>query len=329
MTHSHDHHHDHGHHHDHDHHHDHGGLFHTHAPAGKMKQAFFLALIILISELVFGFISNSLALLADAWHMATDVAAIGLSWFALVQAKKPPNKRMTFGYERAGILAAAVNGLTLIVMTVWILYSAVGRIIHPETVTGMGMFIGAGIGLVVNLIILFALNGEGHNLNVKAALLHVIGDVGASAGVIIAGVIIYFTGWQIVDPILSVVIAIIVAFSAWNIIKKSFHILMQAAPYDLDLEEIAEKIKTVENVQGVHDFHIWELGSGQKFFTCHIVIPQNLRISETQEILDNVNKVLKTFDIRHTTIQLEGTNTTHKDQLICADIGVEHPRHHH
>ncbi|MGV3489647.1 MAG: cation diffusion facilitator family transporter [Tuberibacillus sp.] len=335
MSHSHQLAHDHGHGDHHHHHHDHEGLFHTHAPTGKMKQAFFLALVILIAELVFGFISNSLALLADAWHMATDVAAIGLSWFALVQAKRPPNKKMTFGYERAGILAAAINGLTLIIITVWILYSAIGRIMHPEAVTGIGMFIGAGIGLVVNLIIVFSLNGEGHNLNVKAALLHVIGDIGASIGVIIAGIIIYFTGWQIVDPILSVVIALIVAFSAWNIIKKSFHILMEATPTNVNLDEVADKIRSVDSVRGVHDFHIWELGSGQNFFTCHVVVPEDLKISDAHRILENVNEVLEAFDIQHSTIQLEGVNTPHKDQLICTGIGSEdghnheHPHHHH
>ncbi|WEG12147.1 cation diffusion facilitator family transporter [Pullulanibacillus sp. KACC 23026] len=128
----------HSHTHDHDHDHDHSGLFHTHAPAGKMKQAFFLAMIILVAELIFGLISNSLALLADAWHMATDVLAIGLSWYALVQAKKPANRYMTFGYERAGILAAAVNGLTLVLITIWILYSAVTRLMIPSPFMGLG-----------------------------------------------------------------------------------------------------------------------------------------------------------------------------------------------
>ncbi|WP_051263144.1 cation diffusion facilitator family transporter [Tuberibacillus calidus] len=326
--------HDHGHahehhHHGHGHHHDHEGLFHTHAPAGKMKQAFFLALIILIAELIFGFISNSLALLADAWHMATDVAAIGLSWFALVQAKKPANERMTFGYERAGILAAAINGLTLVIITIWIVYSAIGRIIHPQEVTGWGMFVGAGIGLIVNLIIIFALHGEGENLNIRAALLHVIGDVGASAAVIVAGIIIYFTGWQIVDPILSVVIALIVAASAWNIIKKSFRILMQAAPTNVNLQEIAEQIKTVDAVQGVHDLHLWELGSRQTFFTCHVVVSDDVKMKDAHHIIDQINAVLETFEIKHATIQLEGANTPHKDQLICTTLGEETEKHLH
>jgi cobalt-zinc-cadmium efflux system protein len=326
----------HSHHHDHESHgHDHSGILHTHAPAGKMKQAFFLAMIILIAEIVFGIISNSLALLADAWHMATDVAAIGLSWFALEQAKRPPNKKMTFGYERAGILAAAINGLTLVIITLWILYSAVGRILHPQPVTGMGMFIGAGIGLVVNLFIIFALNGEGDNLNVKAALLHVIGDVGASAGVIIAATIIYFTGWLIVDPLLSVAIAILVAFSAWNIIKKSFRILMQATPSNINLDEIAGKIKGITGILGVHDMHIWALGSGQNFLSCHVVVDENIPIKETQGILEEINKCLKSLDIQHSTVQLEGQSNSHKDQLICTEIGQDqhhdhdHGHHHH
>lgn len=305
-----------GHSHQHDHDHDHSGILHTHAPAGKMKQAFFLAMVILIAEIVFGLISNSLALLADAWHMATDVAAIGLSWFALVQAKKPPNKKMTFGYERAGILAAAINGLTLVVVTIWILYSAIGRMMHPQPVTGMGMVIGAAIGLVINLFIVFVLNGEGESLNVKAALLHVIGDVGASAGVIIAAIIIHFTGWLIVDPILSVAIALLVAFSAWNIIRKSFHILMQATPSNLNVDEIAEKVKGVERVQGVHDLHIWALGSGQNFLSCHVVVDEDIPIGKTQMILEQINTVLKSLEIQHSTIQLEGPSTPHKDQLI-------------
>lgn len=307
--------------HDHDHDHDHSGIFHTHAPAGKMKQAFFLAIIILVAEIVFGLISNSLALLADAWHMATDVLAIGLSWFALEQSKKPANKKMTFGYERAGIIAAALNGLTLVLITVWILYSAITRLMDPEPVGGVGMFIGAGIGLVVNLVIMFALNGEGDNLNVKAALLHVIGDVGASAGVILAAIIIYFTDWLIVDPLLSVLIAVIVAFSAWNIMKQSFGILMEATPKNIDLDKITDEIKSITGVRSVHDLHVWTLTGERNFLTCHAVLNDEIHLNEGQSILDKVNEKLKEIGIQHTTIQLEDTTTNHEDQLICPDIG--------
>ncbi|HET6871711.1 MAG TPA: cation diffusion facilitator family transporter [Sporolactobacillaceae bacterium] len=319
--------HSHGHSHGHDH--DHSGLFHTHAPAGKMKQAFFLAMIILIAELVFGLLSNSLALLADAWHMATDVLAIGLSWFALVQAKKPANKEMTFGYERAGILAAAVNGLTLVVITFWILYSAISRILHPEHVGGMGMLIGAGIGVVINLIIIFALNGEGENLNVKATLLHVIGDLGASVGVIIAAILIHFTGLEIIDPILSILIALIVAFSAWNIIKKSFSILMEATPKGIHLDEIATTIKNVPGIKSVHDLHIWTLTGDRNFLTCHAVIEEGIPMSDSHQLLTKINQELCKSGIQHSTIQLEDGMTTHADDLICKESGGHGHAHGH
>lgn len=325
-THNHNHSHDHKHKHNHDH--DHNDIFHTHAPAGKMKQAFFLALIILIAEVVFGLISNSLALLADAWHMLTDVAAIGLSWFALKQAEKPADKKMTFGYERAGILAAAINGVTLVVITIWILYSAFTRMLHPESVGGIWMLVGAGIGLVMNLLILFALNGEGENLNVKAALLHVIGDVGASAGVIVAGIIIYFTGFKILDPILSVLIAILVAISAWNIIKQSFIILMEATPKNINLEEIAEKIKSVTGIKNVHDLHIWTISSGRNFLSCHAVVNDGVELKESHHLIENINSELKKSGINHATIQLEDDSFDHEDQLICTDFKENHEHHH-
>ncbi len=326
MAHTHSH--DEGHNHDHDH--DHSDLFHSHAPAGKMKQVFFLAMIILVAEIVFGLISNSLALLADAWHMATDVAAIGLSWFALVQAEKPPNQKMTFGYERAGIIAAAINGLTLVAITIWILYSAVQRMLSPESVGGIGMMIGAGIGLVVNLFIIFRLNGGEENLNVKATLLHVMGDLGASAGVIIAAIVISFTGWQFIDPLLSVLIAVLVAFSAWNITKQSFHILMQATPKGIDITDISSKIKTVSGVKGVHDLHCWTLTSGKHILTCHAVLDDELQMKDSQSVLENIRAVLSGCGIQHTTIQIEDSTNDHNDQLICTELqgGHEHSHQH-
>jgi len=328
KNHSHNHCHNHGH-----HDHSHGGIFHTHAPEGKMKQAFFLAMIILMAEIVFGILSNSLALLADAWHMATDVLAIGLSWFALEQSKKPANKKMTFGYERAGILAAAINGLTLVIITAWILYSAITRMLNPEPVGGIGMLIGAGIGLIMNLIIIFALNGEGNNLNIKAALLHVIGDLGASAGVIIAAIIIYFTGFQIVDPILSVLIAVIVAFSAWNIIKQSFSILMEATPKNINLDKVAENITSISDIMSVHDLHIWTLTGEKNYLTCHVVLNDGVQINTSHTLLEKVNNKLISMGIHHSTIQLEDSLTPHEDNLLCSnsigDEGHNHDHHHH
>lgn len=311
--------------HDHTHGHNHSDLFHTHAPAGKMKQAFFLAAIILIAEVVFGLLSNSLALLADAWHMLTDVLAIGLAWFALNQAKKKPNQKMTFGYDRAGIIAAAINGLTLIFITLWILYSAIERIRNPVEVGSWGMFAGAGIGVIVNLIIIFALNGEGDNLNVKAAMLHVIGDVGASIGVIIAGGIIYFTGWDIVDPIISVAIAIIVAFGAFKICKQSFSILMESTPKNMDIGDISKTIKSRNGVASLHDLHVWSLTSGKHMLSCHIVLEENIEPAEHQKMLRQIEHDLHHLGIGHVTIQIEDQSHHHEETTFCA---MNHDHHH-
>ncbi|MFQ3544595.1 cation diffusion facilitator family transporter [Halobacillus rhizosphaerae] len=317
----------HQHEHDHDHHdHDHSDLFHSHAPAGKMKQAFFLAMIILAAELVFGILSHSLALLADAWHMATDVLAIGLAWFALHISKKSADKTMTFGYERAGILAAALNGLTLIGITIWILYSAIERIINPVDVGGWGMFAGAGIGLVVNLIIIFVLNGDEDNLNVKAALLHVIGDVGASAGVIIAGIIIHFTGWYIIDPIISLIIAVIIAFSAWNICKQSFRILMESKPKNVEIDQVIQTMKKQDAVADLHDLHVWSITSGKNALACHLVLKEDVPFSEHQQILRTIEHDLAHIGIGHVTIQIEDHNHPHEEDTFCAmkDDGDAH-----
>src|SRR5438132_8448448 len=171
---------------------------HTHGMAKQtLRLAFFLTIIILVAELVGGFMGNSLALLSDAGHVVTDIFALGLAWFATVQAERPANARKTFGYHRVGILAALVNAVTLIVIALVISWEAVQRLQHPEPVQPLIMFLSAGVGIVVNLFIGFGLQKEEHNLNMRAAALHVFSDVGASLGVIIAGIFILFTHWTL------------------------------------------------------------------------------------------------------------------------------------
>src|SRR6266699_4335307 len=185
---------------------------HAHGMAKQtLRLAFFLTMIILAAEVTGGLLSNSLALLSDAGHVLTDIFALGLAWFATAQTERPANERKTFGYHRVGILAALINAMTLILVTGWILWEAIGRFLHPEPVQPMVMFICAGIGIVVNLFIGFGLQRERDNLNVRAAALHVFGDVGASIGVIVAGGVILLTGWYLADPILSVGIAVLIA----------------------------------------------------------------------------------------------------------------------
>src|SRR5438309_286074 len=201
---------------------EHAGHDRTHGMAKQtLRLAFFLTLFILAAELIGGFLANSLALLSDAGHVLTDIFALGLAWFATAQAERPANARKTFGYHRVGILAALVNALTLILVALVILWEAVQRLQRPEPIQPLVMFLSAGIGIAVNLYIGFSLQKEGNNLNVRAAALHVFGDVGASVGVIVAGIIILLTGWTVVDPVLSVAIAGLIAVGAWRIVRET------------------------------------------------------------------------------------------------------------
>jgi len=231
----------------HQHHHTHGMAKQT------LRFAFFLTIIILVAELVGGMIGNSLALLSDAGHVVTDIFALGLAWFAAVQAERPANARKTFGYHRVGILAALINAVTLILIAFAITWEAVQRLQHPQPVQPLVMFISAGIGIAINLFIGFGLQREGHSLNVRAAALHVFSDVAASVGVIIAGILILLTGWTLADPLLSVGIAVLIAVGAWLIIRETTDILMEAVPRDISLSALVNDMKGVRGVEDVHD----------------------------------------------------------------------------
>ncbi len=298
--------------------HDHSDVFHSHAPIGKMKFAFFLTLMILIVEVVGAWISNSLALWSDAGHVLTDIATIGLAWYAMNQSKKAPNERLTFGYHRSGILAAFINAVSLIVIAFIILWEAIDRFQDPEPVGSTWMFISASVGLIVNLYLGFGFRQE-DNLNVRAAVLHMLGDAAASAGVIIGGFIILLTGWNIVDPILSVLIAFLIAFGAWKIMKQTIHILMEGTPNGIQLSEVIESIRSVASVQEVHDVHIWSITSGKNALSCHIVIDGQLTIQESQCVLREVEQKLLHYHITHATVQLEDRDHPHGESLLCTD----------
>ena len=282
------------------------GHNHTHGMARRsLRLAFFLTVIILVAELVGGLLANSLALLSDAGHVITDIFALGLAWFATAQAERPANARKTFGYHRIGILAALVNAVTLIVIALAILLEAVQRFQHPEPVLPLVMFLSAGIGIAVNLFIGFGLRKEGNNLNVRAAMLHVFGDIGASAGVIVAGIIILMTGWTIADPLLSVGIAVLIAIGAWRILRETSDILMEAAPKGLSMPDLVKDMKSIEGIQDVHDLHVWSITNNMYALSCHALIA-NLPPSESSSILDSLNTMLnEKYQIGHATIQFE------------------------
>ena len=296
----------------------HAGHNHSHGMAKQsLRLAFFLTMLILIAELVGGFVANSLALLSDAGHVVTDIFALGLAWFAVVQAERPSNARKTFGYHRVGILAALANAITLILIAVVILWEAVQRFQHPEPVQPLIMFLSAGIGIAVNLYIGFGLRKEGDSLNVRAATLHVFGDVGASAGVIIAGIIILLTGWTIADPLLSVGIAALIAVGAWRILRETTDILLEAVPRELSMPDLVRDMRAVEGVQDVHDLHVWCITSNMYALSCHVMI-DDLPQSKSSTILQSMNKMLnEQYHIGHATIQFECN--PHQEQYCSVD----------
>ncbi len=293
--------------HSHEHPHDHHDHL-AHLTRNRLRLAFALTILILAAEVAGGLFANSLALLSDAGHVVTDLFALGLAWFAGAQAGRPANQRNTFGYHRVGILAALTNAVTLIVIAIWISYEAIGRLMHPEPVHPLVMFISAGVGIAVNLLIVFWLGGEGQeNLNVRGAWLHAMGDVGASVGVVVAGVIIILTGWTLADPLLSVGIAALVTVSAVRLIRETIAILMEAAPSNVPVERVAEDIKGVRGVNGVHDLHVWNITSGVCALSCHVVVNErDSALNEKPPMLDRISRMLlDKYHIHHTTIQIE------------------------
>lgn len=279
---------------------------HSHGMATQtLRVAFFLTLVILAAELLGGIIANSLALLSDAGHVVTDIFALGLAWFAAVQAERPANARKTFGYHRVGILAALVNAVTLILIAFAITWEAVLRFQHPEPVQPLIMFLSAGIGIGVNLYIGFGLQKEGHSLNTRAAMLHVFGDVGASVGVIVAGLIILLTNWTLADPILSIGIAVLIAIGSWRILRETTDILLEAAPREISMVNLVKDMKSIEGVQDVHDLHVWCIASGMYALSCHTLI-DDLPPSGSSPILQSLTSMLSNdYHIGHTTIQFE------------------------
>jgi len=271
-----------------------------------LKITLFLVLVIMIAEVIGGLLSNSLALLSDAGHMLTDALALALSLFAINLAKRPATATRTYGYHRAEIMAALVNGTVLVLVSVFIFYEAYQRFNTMPAVKGPLMLAVAFIGLVANLVSIYLLRrGSRKSINVKAAFWHIMGDTLSSVGVIIAGVIIYFTGWYIADPILAVIIGVIILLGAVRIVKESGDILMEAVPAHVEMEKVSVAVKAVPGVQDLHDIHIWTITSGIYALSAHLSITDQM-VSQSCDVLMKVNHVLaEDFNITHTTLQIE------------------------
>ena len=275
-----------------------------------------------VVELAGGLISNSLALLGDAGHMFTDTLALGLSLFALNLAKRPANQTKTYGYYRAEILAALVNGTILIVVSGYIFYEAYHRFVEPPEVRGGLMLIVAAIGLVANVIGIAVLRSAGsRNLNVKGAFLHMWSDTLSSIGVIAAGAIILLTGHTIADPIISIIIGLLILRGAGGLVWESVNILLEAVPKNIDVSRMNNAVRKIKGVRDIHDVHLWAITSGMYAMSCHLLIEDQM-VSNCTQIVDEVNKTLsQEFGISHSTVQLECEEC--ENSPVC-HIGGEH-----
>lgn len=300
---------------------------------GRLRFSIGLTAIILAVEVVGGLWANSLALLSDAGHVFTDLVALTLSWYAVVQEGRPANQRMTFGYHRVGILIAIVNGLTLVAIAGAIFYEAYRRFQNPEPVVG-GLMLGvAVVGLLANLLVAFLLNPErGRNLNIRSAFLHVAGDALGSVGVIAGAVIIMATAAYWVDPAISVGIGLIIALGSVRIIKEGLAIFMEASPGHIDTAEIVRAMNRVPGVRDVHDLHMWTVGPQLHVLTCHVLVDDQT-ISQGSAIAEQLNRLLSEYhDIEHTTFQFECEECVSSDTLYCTlspeNSKVTEPEHH-
>lgn len=281
----------------------HAQRFHT--SRRRLLLAFLSQSLFLVVELVGGLLTNSLALIADAGHMFSDVAALGLSLAALVLAQKPQTSRKTYGYHRYEILAALVNGLALWAMAGYILYEAYGRLLKPPVLGGLPVMLIAGLGLLANLFgvaVLYPAR-EG-NLNLRSAFLHLAADSLGSVAAITAGLIIYFKGWYWFDPLAAALIALLIIVGSWRLVWEAADILMEATPRHLDLAEVSRTLEQHPGVQEIHDLHIWTIASGLYSLSVHAVLRDSLdRDLVTKELED---LLFRRFGLEHTTIQLEG-----------------------
>jgi len=297
----------------------------------KIAIALSITAVIFLAELIGGFLSNSLALLSDAGHMLTDTMALALALGAMYFAARPANSKKTFGFYRLEILSALFNGSFLVMVSLYIFYEAYQRFMRPEEVASVLMLIVAGIGLVANIVgAIILAKGSKENLNVRGAFLHVVSDAISSCGVIIGGIIIYFTGWLMIDPILGVMIGLLILRGAIGLVSEATNILLEATPKGIKLEEVVAEIKKVPGVKGLHDVHIWTITSGMNTIAAHLLI-DDAKVDQTAEILHQVRHVLEEkYQIKHFTFQTECESCP--EGIICKiEPGKpgEHPGHKH
>ena len=288
----------------------------------RLRLALVLTAIVLVVEVVGGLWAQSLALLSDAGHVVTDLVVLALSTFALRQVQRPASPRRSFGYQRVGILVALLNAVLLGAVVVAIIVEALHRLQHPSAVRGGLMAAAAVLGLGISLLIARSLQPMERDLTVRSALMHIWGDAWASAGIIVAGLLIAVTGRLAIDPLLSLGIAALIAWSAWRVLAAAIDILLESTPADLRTDAVVNAVKRVPGVRDLHDLHIWSLGTQSRAMSAHLLIDDQ-RVIQAQDILAEVREVLAhEFEIEHTTIQFES--------LVCrpGDVFCVQPEGH-
>jgi cobalt-zinc-cadmium efflux system protein len=296
--------HEHSHNHDMGHSHGHG---HSDLNGRNLLLVTILNLAITIAEIVGGLLSNSLALLSDAIHNLGDTFAVLLAWTANKISERSANERKTFGYKRVEILAALFNAVTLFVIIIFLFREAIIRVQHPEPIKGLLMFVVATIGLVANLIAVILLKHDSKkNINIKAAYLHLLGDTVSSLAVIASSVLIYFFKVYWLDPVMTILIGFYILIETFSVLRESFDILMQATPKNTNLQKIKHSIEAIKGIDNIHHVHVWNLTDRQVHFECHADVTENIKISETDSLLNQIEEILKNnFNVTHVTIQFE------------------------
>lgn len=292
---------------------------HTHGTNKKaLKISFMLIASFMVIEAVGGWVTNSLALLADAGHMFSDAVSLAIALAAFKFGEKLADYSKTYGYKRFEILAAVFNGVTLVLISVFIFYESIQRFMNPPEVASGGMLLIAIIGLLINLLTAWILmHGDTtDNLNLRAAFLHVIGDMFGSVGAIIAALSIMFFGWGFMDPLASVIVAALILISGWRVTKESLHILMEGVPKNIDLDNISGSLRSIERVESIHGLHVWSITSGQNAMSLHAVVKGDLTVHESQVIVKDIDAKMQEEGIDQVTVQIECKHHGHEEKII-------------
>ncbi|WP_020008531.1 cation diffusion facilitator family transporter [Salinicoccus albus] len=306
---------------------------HTHGANKKVLLiSFIIITLYMFIETIGGLLTNSLALLADAGHMLSDAVSLGIALLAFTVGEKLANHSKTYGYKRFEILAAVLNGLTLIIIALYIFYEAFQRFQNPPEVASTGMLIIAIIGLLVNILVAWTMMRGAdvkENLNMRGAYMHVISDMLGSIGAVVAALLIMFFGWGWADPLASVIVAALVLRSGYYVVKASLHVLMEGTPRNVNLENVIDTIRNTKGVQDIHDLHVWSVTSGLNTLSCHAVVDNQMSVAGSERVLEALEHRLEHQNIHHMTIQVETPEHQHDNSILCKVKGKLPEGHSH